>query len=53
MASAPRDRLRLFLDASIKAASFPRLPFEIIRLGMRGEVGIVLSPLVIVGSLPR
>lgn len=49
MASAPRDRLRLFLDASIliKAASFPRLPFEIVRLGMRGEVGIVLSPLVI------
>jgi predicted nucleic acid-binding protein len=52
MASAPperRSKLRLFLDATIliRAVSFPRLPFEILRLGLAGEVGIVLSPLVI------
>jgi predicted nucleic acid-binding protein len=52
MVSAPlerRSKLRLFLDATIliKAASFPRLPFEILRLGLAGEIGIILSPLVI------
>jgi predicted nucleic acid-binding protein len=49
MAGASPERLRLFLDVTvlIKAASFPRLPFEIVRLGLRGEAGIVLSPLVL------
>jgi predicted nucleic acid-binding protein len=36
---------RLFLDTTIlvKAASFPRLPFEVVRLGLRHEVRVVLS----------
>lgn len=52
MVGAQADRpgkLRLFLDVTvlIRAVSFPRLPFEILRLGLAGEVEIVLSPLVI------
>jgi predicted nucleic acid-binding protein len=53
MADAPPERaLRLFLDATIliKAVSFPRLPFEVVRLGLRGEARIVLSPLVVASA---
>lgn len=52
MAGAPPERLRLFLDATIliRAVSFPRLPFEVLRLGLRGEVGVVLSSLVIASA---
>jgi predicted nucleic acid-binding protein len=41
--------IRLFLDASIlmKGVTFPRLPFEVLRLGLQGEAEIVLSPLVV------
>jgi predicted nucleic acid-binding protein len=42
---SPTAKLRLFLDVTIliKAVSFPRLPFEIVRLGARRDVSIVLS----------
>jgi hypothetical protein len=53
MADAPPERaFRLFLDATIliKAVSFPRLPFEVLWLGLRGEARIVLSPLVVASA---
>ncbi len=39
----------LFLDATIliKAASYPRLPYEVVRLGIRRDVRIALSSLVL------
>ncbi|HZS94221.1 MAG TPA: PIN domain-containing protein, partial [Chloroflexota bacterium] len=41
--------MRLLLDSTIliKGISFPRLPYEILRLGLRGEAEIVVSPLVL------
>ena len=46
------SELRLFLDATIliRAVSFPRLPFEVVRLGLRGEVHVILSPLVLASA---
>ncbi len=55
MADPPPERastLRLFLDATIliNAASFPRLPFEVVRLGLRGELEVILSPTVVASA---
>ena len=55
MADALPERaseLRLFLDATIliRAVSFPRLPFEVVRLGLCGEVHVILSPLVLASA---
>lgn len=43
---------RLFLDTTvlIKAVSFPRLPFEVVRLGLRRQAEIVLATPVIASA---